>query len=126
MKYPQVPHEVVVAALRTACHSVEDANARWAGHIKSGMSDDQVLAALGKEFGIWGGSGVYALGDDGPRCEWWQDHRGGVNPSIAVYRFAEMNVDEARLTMKGQRLVNLTREVFKIPFPDGRLQLDLF
>ncbi len=100
MKYPQVPHEVVVAALRTACHSFEDANARWAGHIKSGMSDDQVLAALGKEFGIWGGSGVYALGDDGPRCEWWQDHRGGVNPSIAVYRFAEMNVDEARLTMK--------------------------
>ncbi len=89
------------------------------------MSDDQVLAALGKEFGIWGGSGVYALGDDGPRCEWWQDHRGGVNPSIAVYRFAEMNVDEARLTMKGQRLVNLTREVFKIPFPDVRLQLDL-
>jgi len=126
MKKPQVPHEVVVAALRTACHSFEDANARWAGHIKSGMSDDQVLAALGKEFGIWGGSGVYALGDDGPRCEWWQDHRGGVNPSIAVYRFAEMNVDEARLTMKGQRLVNLTREVFKIPFPDGRLQLDLF
>ena len=126
MKYPQVPHEVVVAALRTACHSFEDANARWAGHIKSGMSDDQVLAALGKEFGIWGGSGVYALGDDGPRCEWWQDHRGGVNPSIAVYRFAEMNLDEARLTIKGQRLVNLTREVFKIPFPDGWLQLDLF
>ena len=126
MKKPQVPPEVVVAALRTACHSFEDANARWAGHIKSGMSDDQVLAALGKEFGIWGGSGVYALGDDGPRCEWWQDHRGGVNPSIAVYRFAEMNLDEARLTIKGQRLVNLTREVFKIPFPDGWLQLDLF
>ena len=126
MKNPQVPHEVVVAALRTACHSFEDASARWAGHIKSGMTDDQIVAALGREFGIWGGSGVYGLGDDGPRCEWWQNHSGGGNPSIEVYRFAEMRVDGVQLTIKGRRLVNLAREIFKIPFPDGRLQLDLF
>lgn len=126
MKNPQIPHGVVVAALRTACHSFEDANTRWAGHIKSGMSDDQIVAALGREFGIWGGSGVYGLGDDGPRCEWWQNHSGGANPSIEIYRFAEMSGDKARLTIHGKRLVNLTREVFKIPFPDGRLQLDLF
>ncbi len=126
MKKPQVPHEVVVAALRTACHSFEDANARWAGHIKSGMSDDQIVAALGREFGIWGGSGVYGLGDNGPRCEWWQNHNGGANPSIEIYRFAEMSGDKARLTIHGKRLINVTREVFKIPFPDGPLQLDLF
>ena len=125
MKNPQVPHEVVVAALRTACHSFQDASARRAEHIKSGMSDDQIVGALGQEFGILGGSGVYGLGDDGPRCEWWQNHRGGGNPSIEVYRFVDMGVDKARLTIHGKRLVNLTREVFKIPFPDGRLQLYL-
>ncbi len=53
----------------------------------------------------------------------WGD---GANPSIEVYRFAEMRVDGVRLTIKGQRLVNLAREIFKIPFPDERLQLDLF
>lgn len=129
MKKLQVPHEVVVAALRTAFHCFEDANARWAGHIKSGMSDDQIVATLVEEFGIFGGTGVYGLGDDGPRCESWprcewpQEHRGSANPSLPIYRFGKKRV---RLTITGQRLVNLTREVFTTPFPNGRLQLDLF
>lgn len=105
-----------IDAARRSLHYVQGANGRWGSLIDAGATDDQILQALSREYGLGGGS----TGPDQIH-EW---HVGGANPRLEIGDRWDHKIPVK--LFKTRRLVSLVRVLLSIPIPgQDELPLDL-
>lgn len=90
-------------ALHAALHTFENAEKRWGVRRKTGLSDAELLLAIGEEFGTQGGH----YGQD-----FEFDVKGGTNPK---YWFGRKNTVTDKPTLQGKTLIAEVRRVLGIP-----------
>jgi hypothetical protein len=91
-----------------SCHTAQGAEERWAERRARGLTDEELTAEIGEEFGSAGGFG---LGQGTP----WGWHYGGLHPRVVV----DNRVDRDAMVVDGRRLVNVVRRLFAIPMGVG-------
>jgi GGDEF domain-containing protein/predicted RNA methylase len=89
-------------ALYGDLHSFTEAAARWAKRRETGLTDEELRAAIGQEFGIQGGRTI-----EGGGLTW---HTGGKNPSFQINRGSKT---EQKLS--GKKLLDAARRLLGIP-----------
>jgi hypothetical protein len=104
-------NEQASRALLYALHSHSGASDRWQERMRRGLTDGQLLIAIGNEFGISGGS-------SGPG-RWFEDHRGGSQPA---FECGPKTGDEPAFRLEGVELLKAVRALLEIP-PKGQMSL---
>jgi hypothetical protein len=109
-EYPddEIEALAIEQALHSALHCVQGAAERWRPLQENGATDAELTAAIGKEFGLGGGSSQHG----GYR------YKGGKSPQFSWPGYADLSRAQ---TLKGKRLLAKVREIMEIGAP-GQVQ----
>ena len=108
-------HDEIESVFLRAVHSYSGSKARWAQHIRTGLTDDELHDALKRELGIHGGSGCrdsINIAYAGSGLKIW-----------ASWDYANSSLDKPIL--QGRQTMEMARKVFGIRNPDD-CQMSLF
>jgi len=140
MKQPETrnepPRDVWFDAIRDVAGATRpQSGERWRNRRQSGLTDAELLEAIGQEFGIQGGSSCVRKYHSAVDLVEWDDtensrwpygyaYHGGTNPRLAVTEdFCRAHMSEG---LKAAELVVLAREALEIPDAGGAFQQSLF
>ena len=91
--------------LKFAVRSFSDAESRWQQRRETGLSDEELAAAIAHEFGTLAGGALDGM---------YYELRGGKNPTLS---YVHLSCEDAkRKRISGKQLLNKVRELKSVPY----------